>query len=136
MKKSKILLILGALIYFAFGFVFFINPDVITTMDGIILPDRPAANHIRAVYGGMEIGLGMLLIYFCFTKDGVKNGLIVLAFSIGVAALARLYGILFDQGGDMSNVLSFAAELAFAVMAGVFFLIESNGSNRALTEKT
>jgi hypothetical protein len=86
-------------------------------MDGIVLPDRPAANHIRAVYGGMEIGLGMLLIYFCFVKDGVKNGLIVLAFSIGATAISRLYGIVFDGGGDMSNILSFAAEFAFGVFA-------------------
>jgi hypothetical protein len=123
MKISKILLILGALIYFAFGFVFLINPDLITTMDGIILPDRSAANHIRAVYGGMEIGLGMLLIYFCLVKNDLKNGLIVLAFSIGVTALSRLYGIVFDQGGDVSNILSFAAEFTFAIIAlGLFFV--------------
>lgn len=116
-KLSKIILIAGAVIYLAFGFLFLINPDIITTMDGIVLPDRPAANHIRAVYGGMEIGLGMLLIYFCLVKDGVRKGLIVLAFSIGVTALSRLYGIVFDGGGDMSNILSFVAEFAFAGMA-------------------
>jgi hypothetical protein len=122
-KLSKIILLTGALIYFAFGYVFLIIPDIITTMDGIVLPDRPAANHIRAVYGGMEIGLGMLLIYFCLVKDGVKNGLIVLAFSIGVTSLSRLYGIVFDGGGDMSNILSFAAEFAFAFIAlGLFFV--------------
>ncbi len=124
MKISKIVLILGALIYFAFGFLFFVNPDAITTMDGIILPDRPAANHIRAVYGGMEIGLGMLLIYFCLVKDGVRNGLIVLAFSIGVTSISRLFGIVFDQGGDMSNIVSFTAEFAFAVTALILFFLE------------
>lgn len=116
-KLSKIILIAGAVIYLAFGFLFLINPDVITTMDGIVLPDRPAANHIRAVYGGMEIGLGMLLIFFCMVKDGVRNGLIVLSFSIGATALSRLYGIAFDGGGDLSNILSFVAEFAFAGMA-------------------
>ena len=124
MKISKIILILGALIYFAFGFLFLINPDAITTMDGIILPDRPAANHIRAVYGGMEIGLGMLLVYFCLVKDGVRSGLIVLAFPIGVTALSRLYGIVFDQGNDMSNIFSFVAEFAFAVTALILFFLE------------
>lgn len=114
---SKIILVAGALIYFAFGFAFLFHPDIITSMEGIVLPDRPAANHIRAVYGGMEIGLGMLLIYFCIVKDGVKSGLIVLAFSIGATALSRLYGIAFDQGGDMSNILSFVAEFSFAAMA-------------------
>ena len=116
-KLSKIILVAGALIYFAFGFVFLIIPDIITTMDGIVLPDRPAANHIRAVYGGMEIGLGMLLIYFCLVKDGVRNGLIILSFSIGATALSRLYGIAIDQGGDMSNIISFAAEFTFAAIA-------------------
>jgi hypothetical protein len=122
-RLSKILLISGALIYFAFGFAFLFVPDIITTMDGIILPDRPAANHIRAVYGGMEIGLGMLLIYFCFAKEGLRTGLIMLAFSIGATALSRLYGIVFDQGGNMSNILSCAAEFAFAVMAAILVFI-------------
>ena len=129
MNTSKILLTLSALIYFAFGFVFLIIPDIITTMDGIVLPDRPAANHIRAVYGGMEIGLGMLLIYFCLVKDGVKNGLIVLAFSIGVTSLSRLYGIVFDGGGDMSNVLSFVAEFVFAAMAVILFFHQVPGDD-------
>lgn len=121
-KASKILLFLGAAIYFAFGFVFLFHPDAITTMDGIVLPDRPAANHIRAVYGGMEIGLGMVLIYFGLAKEGVRNGLIVLAFSIGVTSASRLYGILLDGGGDMSNILSFIAEFAFAAMAVILWV--------------
>ncbi|MGF1586119.1 MAG: DUF4345 domain-containing protein [Bacteroidales bacterium] len=123
-RLSKIILIAGALVYFAFGFVFLIYPDIITTMDSIVLPDRHAANHIRAVYGGMEIGLGILLIYFCLAKDGVKTGLIILSFSIGVTALSRLYGIVFDQGGDMSNILSFAAEFTFAAIALILFFME------------
>lgn len=90
-KLSKIILLTGALIYFAFGFAFLFHPDIITTMDGLVLPDRPAANHTRAVYGGMEIGLGMLLSYYFLVKDGVRNGLIELSFSIGVTALSRLY---------------------------------------------
>ena len=125
MKISKIFLIISALVYFVFGFLFFINPDVITDMDGIILPDRPAANHIRAVLGGMEIGLGMILLWFCFVKNGVKNGLIVLALSIGITALSRLYGIVLDSGGDKSNVISFIAELSFALIAIILYRIEA-----------
>jgi predicted MFS family arabinose efflux permease len=78
----------------------------------------------------MEIGLGLLLVYFCFLKDGLKNGLIVLAFSIGVTALSRLYGIVFDQGGDMSNVISFIVEFAFALMAIILFLAEKKSERR------
>lgn len=116
-RIARIILVAAAFIYFAFGFGFLIYPDIITIMDGFVLPDRPAANHIRAVYGGMEIGLGMVLIYFSLVKDGVRIGLIVLAFSIGATAVSRLYGMIFDQGGDLSNVLSFAAEFAFALIA-------------------
>ncbi len=53
-KLSKKILVVGALIYFAFGFKFLFIPDIITTMEGIVLPDRPAANHVRAVYGGRD----------------------------------------------------------------------------------
>jgi hypothetical protein len=117
MAISKVLLILGGLIYLAFGLLFFIHPDAITTMDGIVLPTRSSANHIRAVLGGMEIGLGVLLIYFALGKERLAYGLIVLAGSIGITSLARLYGIVFDHGADTSNWASFAAEFGFACFA-------------------
>ncbi|MFN3556661.1 MAG: DUF4345 domain-containing protein [Bacteroidales bacterium] len=124
MKISKIILFAGALIYFAFGFLFFLNPDIITTMDGIILPTRSSANHIRAPLGGMEIGLGFVLVFFALRKETVIYGLIVLSGSIGFTSLARLYGILFDGAGDMSNWLSFGAEFAFGLAALVCYGLE------------
>lgn len=129
MKISKILLVLGSLVYFAFGFLFFIHPDAITDMDGIILPDRSAANHIRAVLGGMEIGLGVLLIYFLWDKKRIRYGLIVLAGSIGITSLARLYGIVFDGAGDTSNWLSFLAEFSFGLLAFILSIIEKKKVN-------
>ncbi len=124
MKISRIILFAGALIYFAFGFLFFLNPDAITTMDGIILPTRSSANHIRAPLGGMEIGLGFVIVFFALRKQTVIHGLIVLWGTIGFTSLARLYGIVFDEAGDMSNWLSFGAEFGFAVAALVVYLIE------------
>ena len=124
MKISKIILFAGALVYFTFGFLFFLNPDIITTMDGIILPTRSSANHIRAPLGGMEIGLGFVLVFFALRKETVIYGLIVLWGSIGFTSLARLYGILLDGAGDMSNWLSFGAEFAFAVGAFVCYWFE------------
>ncbi len=124
MKISKIILFSGALIYFAFGFLFFLNPDAITAMDGIILPTRSSANHIRAPLGGMEIGLGFVLVYFALRKKTMIYGLIVLLGSIGITSLARFYGIVFDGAGDMSNWLSFGAEFAFAVAAFVCYWFE------------
>ena len=96
MKLSGIVLFLGGLIYLAFGLLFFINPYAITEMDGIILPDASSANHIRAILGGTEMGLGILLIFFALKKNYLQHGLLVLFFSIGFASLARLYGILFQ----------------------------------------
>lgn len=124
MRISRIILFAGALIYFAFGFLFFLNPDIITTLDGIILPTRSSANHIRAPLGGMEIGLGFVLVYFAVRKETVIHGLIVLCGSIGFTSLARLYGILFDGAGDMSNWLSFGAEFAFGLGALVCYGLE------------
>ena len=89
MRTSRIILYTGALIYFAFGFLFFLNPDAITTMDGIILHTRSSANHIRAPLGGMEIGLGFVLVFFALRKERVIYGLVVLSGSIGFASLAK-----------------------------------------------
>jgi hypothetical protein len=124
MKISRIVLFLGSLIYFAFGLMFFVNPDMITVMDGIILPDRSSANHIRAVLGGMEIGLGALLIYFLLSKERIMYGLIVLSGSIGITSLARLFGIIFDGAGDTSNWASFIAEFGFGATSFLLFIQE------------
>ncbi len=126
MKISKIIIFSGALIYFAFGFLFFLNPDAITAMDGIILPTRSSANHIRAPLGGMEIGLGFVLMFFALRMETIIYGLVVLWGSIGFTSIARLYGIMFYGAGDMSNWLSFVAEFAFAVAAFVCYTIERN----------
>jgi hypothetical protein len=123
-KISRIVLLLGSLIYLAFGILFSVKPDVITDMDGIILPTRSSANHIRAVLGGMEIGLGILLIYFLMHRERIIYGLIVLSGSIGMASLARFYGIIFDGAGDTSNWISFIAEFSFGMTAFILYIIE------------
>jgi hypothetical protein len=112
------------LIYLGFGLLFFINPDAITDLDGIVLPTRNSANHIRTVLGGMEIGLGLLLINFLMRKERIMYGLIVLSGSIGTASIARLYGIVFDAAGDTSNWISFIAEFGFGTLALILFIIE------------
>jgi hypothetical protein len=124
MKLSRIFLVLGSLIYLGFGLLFVVHPDAITELDGIILPTRSSANHIRAVLGGMEIGLGALLLFFALRKERVIYGLIVLAGSIGLASLARLFGIFFDGAGDRSNWLSFIAEFSFGVTALILYYLE------------
>lgn len=124
MMISRLLLLSGSLIYLGFGVLFFVNPDAITDMDGIVLPTRSSANHIRAVLGGMEIGLGVLLIYFLMRKDRLVYGLLVLSGSIGAASIARLYGIVFDGAGDASNWISFIAEFSFGALAFVLYFIE------------
>jgi hypothetical protein len=64
-------LLLGGLIYLAFGLMCFINPYAIADMDGIILPTPGNANHIRSILGGTEPGLGLVLI--CSTVLMIRN---------------------------------------------------------------
>jgi hypothetical protein len=135
MKTSKIILLLGSLVYLGFGLLFFINPDAITDMDGIVLPTRSSANHIRTVFGGMEVGLGLLLIYFLMRMERIIYGLIVLSGSIGTASIARLYGIVFDGAGDTSNWISFLAEFSFGTLALILFIIQKKRSELWMKEK-
>ena len=125
MKTSKAVLILGGLIYLGFGMLFFVNPYVVTQLDGIILPSAAAANSIRAFFGGMEIGLGLLLFYFAWNKERIIYGLIVFFMSIGVTSLIRLYGILFAGASDKTNWISFAFEFGFAVWAFFCYYMEN-----------
>jgi hypothetical protein len=132
MRISQIVLALGSLIYLGFGFLFFINPDAITDLDGVVLPTRGSANHIRAVFGGMEIGLGFLLIYFLMRKERILYGLIVLSLSIGTTSVARLYGIILDDAGDMTNWIGFIPEFIFGSLALYLFVKEKKRRDSGL----
>ncbi|MGH8109073.1 MAG: DUF4345 domain-containing protein [Arenimonas sp.] len=89
MRKLNIVVItIAGLGFLAFGILFLCWPDMLLPGVGIQALQPHAQAEIRAMYGGLELGLGFLLLN-CFTIERQRLGLQLSLASYGGLALAR-----------------------------------------------
>ena len=94
MKNLNVVVItLAGLGFTAFGILFLCWPDMLLPGIGIQALSAEAQVEIRAMYGGLELGLGILLLN-CFAADRQRFGLQLSLSSYGGLALARLASML------------------------------------------
>jgi len=100
---DRILLALGGLIFLGFGILLLVRPEVLAEI-GISLESPTARADIRAIYGGLEIGVGLFLCVCALHESRVYFGLIGTAWITGFMAIGRLVGILLE-GGDVDHLM-------------------------------
>ena len=89
-----VMLWLGALAFAAFGVQWLMNPTAMAVPLGITLTNGDATSDARAVYGGMELGLGVFLAYSALAATRRTQGLAAAALTLAGLGLSRLTGIL------------------------------------------
>lgn len=118
MNWGRILLIAVGLAFTPYGLLCLVDPELPAGYAGMALPDASARTEVAAMYGGLQIGLGLLFIALALRKQTVTIGLAVLMSVMGSLALGRLYG-LFAFGFSTYNFLAFLFEILSAVLAVV-----------------
>ncbi len=94
MKNLNVIVItLAGLGFVAFGILFLCWPDMLLPGIGIPALAPHAQVEIRAMYGGLELGLGILLLS-CFAIERQRFGLQLSLASCGGLALARMASML------------------------------------------
>ena len=94
MKRLNIVVItIAGLGFVAFGILFLCWPDMVMPGVGIQAVAPQAQVEIRAMYGGLELGLGLLLLN-CFSTERQRFGLQLSLASYGGLALARSISML------------------------------------------
>lgn len=94
MKNLNIVVItIAGLGFVAFGIVFLCWPDMVLPGLGIQTLQPQAQVEIRAMYGGLELGLGILLLS-CFSAERQRFGLQLSLASYGGLGTARLLSML------------------------------------------
>lgn len=86
------------LIFAAYGAACFINPALLESMAGILSTNSTASTEIRAMYGGVQIGIGM---FYCFTavlKHHLKTTVLLHTVLFSAVVLTRSLGIFLDGG--------------------------------------
>jgi hypothetical protein len=105
------------LAFLGLGILFGLRPETANYI-GIELPTASARNDVRAVYGGLELGIGLYLLWSLFRTEHLRAAI---AFTIaGFACLAGVRGVslLFDGPHDSTTYTLLATEVAWLV-AGV-----------------
>jgi hypothetical protein len=96
MTSWRLLLTLIALIYLAFGFAFLFNPNEMATMLSLRFVADAARTDFRAMYGGLEIGVGAFLLICAMRREFVRIGLFASACALVAMATSRSVGLLLD----------------------------------------
>ena len=89
-------LLISGLMYLGFGIIFIINPSFLE--NAYIFSNHPTGlMEIRAFYGGLEIGLGLILLYSIKTDRSLQKAALCLLSSIlFFTILGRVIGVFLD----------------------------------------
>lgn len=96
MTPWRIILVVVALSYLGFGFLFLFNPSEMASMLSIQFMSDAARTDFRATYGGLEIGVGAFCLLCAFRREFVRIGLFAAACVLMAMATARTVGMLLD----------------------------------------
>ena len=103
--------VLGAMTLF-FGLVYLLAPRSMTDSTGFGPLGPSATTDVRATYGGLQIGLGLFLLWAAAREARVHLALVLQALTLGAVASSRALGILLD--GEATRVL--VGALSFEVL--------------------
>lgn len=92
------------------GLLALVKPDAVYGFTGLIANGARGISEIRAIFGGLFIGLGIAPL--------ILGGNAYLMLGIGYLAIAaaRLFSMIFDKSYDNSNIISLAIEIVFGVI--------------------
>ena len=110
MKQKKTYIWINAALFCSYGFGFLLFPESLS----LIITDSSPANSpslidMRANYGGVSFGFGLLLIYCAQNYQLIKTGILGIIFTVGGMAVGRSIGIFSRWFSQFSNVFTFNA---------------------------
>jgi hypothetical protein len=131
MLFSRILLGLTGLAFAGYGVYCAYDLDMIVRLTGIAFRAPSAAVESRAMYGGLQTGLGLLFLNSAVNPRMTAYGLVAMVFVLGGLALGRALGISTD-GIDDYNQGALIYESASALLAAFAIWRERKAKNSPL----
>lgn len=107
---------IAALTFLGFGAWFLLRPGAIDGM-GVLLGSSAARTEIRAMYGGLEVGLGVFFGISALRTSWLRPALFGQMTTLGGLAAGRIVGMVAEGVIDPSILLFTALELAGAALA-------------------
>lgn len=104
------------LMLLGFGLAFLLSPARMAGLVDIQAPTSSALSDIRALYGGLEIGLGLVVAWCMLDPARVRLGLGMAGVLFACVAAGRGFGMLLDRPVSPLTIKVFAVELGTALL--------------------
>jgi len=124
---GRILVVLVGLVSIAIGAWAVADARGMASFVGITPAGPGSENEIRAMYGGLEIGLGLFLLWCAANKSTVRTGLLCVVATVGGLGIVRIAGIAMDPSQPSMQLLFATAELATTALA-VIEIVRKRGT--------
>ena len=120
---QKIYLAVVGGIFVASAVFALIDPHTLGAAMGIAAADPSGVTEIRATYGGLVAGIGLLMISGVWSRRLAFAGLACAVFGVGALALTRLLAEVFAGGPGIALNQGLATAFELVVLAlGILFL--------------
>lgn len=101
MKLANAFLKVQVAIWLPYGIYCAFTPGFLEGAAGLAASSSTGMTEIRAMYGGLQAGIGLLCLAALFRPDWMKSAILMLCFLTGGLALTRAFGLAID--GDASG---------------------------------
>jgi len=115
-----------AAVFIIYGIIGFFEPVSAVANMGINIDNNHAKIEVRATYGGLLVGLGLLFAYSANSDSSVPFGLVAIICIMATVGLSRLYGIMVDGENETIQWDFLIMELVGAVIAALILFIHPN----------
>lgn len=123
---ARIFLALSALLWLPYGLWCFAQPGFLAEAASIAASSPTGSAELRAMYGGLQAGLGALCVLGALRPGLARPALLALAFLGGGLGMARLAGASLD--GAWSPYTRMALALEWTTLALAVALLRRPGS--------
>jgi uncharacterized membrane protein len=118
MKFAANLLRVNAVLFIVFGICFVVAPEFFAYELTRSVPwTSSALIDMRATYGGMGLGIGLLFWFLASQRETVIAGLVSSFLLLGATAMARMVGFVADGSPNIFMQVRFGAEVLFVVLS-------------------
>lgn len=118
MTGTRIFLVVSVLLWLPYGLYCTFVPGYLGEVAGVVGSTATGTTEIRAMYGGLQGGLGAMCLFALMRPEFARSALIALCFSTGGLFLARAIGFALDDSGSGYTYGALVFESSYALIAG------------------
>src|SRR5574340_262653 len=117
MIAARLFLGISALIWLPYGVYCFLQPQFLEQAAAISGHSPTALTELRAMYGGLEAGIGALCLCALFRRSLVQPALLMMGFICSGLALTRTAGLVLDASASAYTFGALTLEAPSALLA-------------------